>query len=584
MVYDRRRLLRVCAGVGALALAGCTQPALPGTAESEGDKIDDWQYDPEEENGGNGSPLRFGGADGAMEADADDSIGLAAGGAADVSTFRRNVREGYLPTPASIAYEGLFHEYYFDTGGDGSCASLFCPTHTPAVSPDPFSDEREQFLSVGLDSGLSQADFERPALNLVIVLDISGSMRASFTDYYYDQYGGAYYYDEHGNKREIDEDDTRPKMDVAKDALVSLTRHLRPDDRFGVVLFNSDAAVAKPLRKVGKTDMDAIRGHIQESIRAGGGTNISAAMDAAEELMADFEGADHERRENRSIMITDAQINWGETNADELRSSLEANAGSNHHTTVVGVGVDFNADLIDQITSVRGANYYSVYNESAFERRLDEEFEYMVTPLVYDLSLELEAENAEIVRVYGSTAADEATGELMHVNTLFPSPRTDGEARGGVVLVQVDVDHAGEDEELELIASWETRDGEGHEAAEHITFPAAEETYESDAIRKAILLSRYASLLREWTVYERKVAAGETEPDESADTDSERIDPLASHRLGEWEQQSVPLSVSDRYDTRLRTFADHFESEMAAVGDDNLEQELAMLETILESG
>ncbi|WP_252700698.1 vWA domain-containing protein [Natronosalvus vescus] len=582
MVYDRRRLLRACAGVGSLALAGCTEAALPGSTGSEDEKIDDWQYDPAD--AGNGSANRFGGTDGeAVEADADDSIGLAAGGAADVSTFRQNVREGYLPTPASIAYEGLFHEYYFDTGGDGSCTSLFCPTYTPAVSPDPFSDEREQFLSVGLDSGLSQTDFERPALNLVIVLDISGSMRASFTDYYYDQYGGAYYYDEHGNKREIDEDDTRPKMDVAKDALVSLTRHLRPDNRFGVVLFNSDAAVAKPLRKVGKTDMDAIRGHIQADIRAGGGTNISAAMDAAEELMADYEGADHERRENRSIVITDAQINWGETNADELRSSLEANAEANHHTTVVGVGVDFNADLIDQITSVRGANYYSVYTESAFERRLDEEFEYMVTPLVYDLSLELEAEHATIVRVYGSTAADEATGELMHVNTLFPSPRTDGEARGGVVLVQVDVDHAGE-EELELTASWETRDGEVHETTEHITFPTAEETYESDAIRKSILLSRYASLLREWTVYERKVAAGETEPDDTADADAEGIDPPASHRLGEWEQQSVPLSVSDRYDTRLRTFADHLESEMAAVGDDDLEQELTMLETILETG
>lgn len=74
-------------------------------------------------------------------ADADESIGLAAGGAADVGTFRRNVHEGYLPIPESMAYEGLFGEYYFDVGGDGTCGSLFCPTYTPAASPDPLSCE-----------------------------------------------------------------------------------------------------------------------------------------------------------------------------------------------------------------------------------------------------------------------------------------------------------------------------------------------------------------------------------------------------------------------------------------------------------
>ncbi|MFC7231914.1 VWA domain-containing protein [Saliphagus sp. GCM10025308] len=334
-----------------------------------------------------------------------------------------------------MAYEGLFHDYYFDTGGDGSCDSLFCPTHSAAVSPDPLSGEAERFLSVGLESGRSQSAFERPALNLVIVLDISGSMRSSFEEYYYDSYG---------NRKRAEGDTSRPKIDVAKEALVDLTRQLRPEDRLGVVLFNTEAHVAKPLRSVDTTDMDAIREHIRADVEAGGGTSVSAGIESSEQLLADYRsdgaaddsGPTADEYETRSILLTDAQINAGETDADELRAGLEENAEAGHHMTVVGIGVDFNAELVDQLTRVRGANYYSVHSTDEFERRLGEEFEYMVTPLVYDLSLELEADDYEVARVYGTTGADEGDGPVMHVHTLFPSPRTDGAAKGGVVLVQ----------------------------------------------------------------------------------------------------------------------------------------------------
>lgn len=570
MPSERRRFLALCGACTSSALAGCSAPTRSSLLGSDSGRVDDWQYSPPDDDD---DSWLFGGTDDAATAeeaaDGGESIGLAAGGAADVGTFRRNVYEGYLPIPESMAYEGLFHEYYFDTGGDGSCESLFCPTYTPAVTPDPFSGDTERYLSVGLDSGLSQSDFERPALNLVVVLDISGSMSASFSDYYYDQ---------HGNEREADGGTSRPKMDVATDALVSMTHHLRPEDRFGVVLFDHEAYLAKPLRKVGETDMDAIRGHIQESIEPRGGTDISAAMELSEELMAEYANADRDEYEKRSITLTDAQINVGETDADELRGSLEENAEEGHHTTVVGVGVDFNADLIDRITGVRGANYYSVYSEDEFERRMDDEFEYMVTPLVYDLSLELEAEGYEIGQVYGSTAADESTGELMRVDTLFPSPRSDGEAKGGVVLVQVERTGDAETEEeatLNLETTWETRSGDHQSTTETVSFPSGDdEQYDTVAVRKAVLLSRYADLLKNWTVYEREATLVDA---------NDGIDrPPADDQFGEWELQSEPLTVSEPYDDRISGFRDHLETEASAIGDETLEQERELLEAILE--
>jgi Ca-activated chloride channel family protein len=43
---------------------------------------------------------------------------------------------------------------------------------------------------VGLDSGLQAADFKRKRLNLVVLLDVSGSMGSPFDQYYYDQLTG----------------------------------------------------------------------------------------------------------------------------------------------------------------------------------------------------------------------------------------------------------------------------------------------------------------------------------------------------------------------------------------------------------
>lgn len=568
----RRRCLQLAGAAGAGALAGCAGLFPGGPPETEPEEIDDWQYDPDDggiigvilggsSRGGSGSVQyqASGSADG-------ESIGLAAGGAKDVATFRRNVREDYLPIPESLPYEGLFYDYAFDVGGDGTCSRLFCPTYSPAVSPDPLSGETERYLTVGLDSGLAQREFERKRLNLVVVLDVSGSMSAEFDEYYYDRFG---------NRQTPDGETARPKIDVAKDALVALTEQLRPGDRLGIVLFNDRSAVAKPLRDVERTDMDAIRDHIREDIRAGGGTNIEAGLDDATALLSEYADADPTIYENRTILLTDAQPNLGDTSAGGLRGTLEDNADEGLYTSFVGIGLDFNADLVDRITAIEGSNYYSVHSADAFERRLGEEFEYMVTPLVFDLDLELDAEGYRIEKVYGSTAAEEATGRLMHVNTLFPSPREGDQARGGVVLVKVV--RTARDGAMELSASWETRDGRSQSATASIRFPGGDgERYANAGVRKAIVLSRYADLLKNWMAHERD---GDVET--VARTPADPIEVPPEGELGKWEQQSEPLTVTPPYVERLRAFREHLESEVAAIGDEDLTQEVETLDRIL---
>ena len=576
--HSRRAVLSLATAASA-ALAGCSGRIAnpPGPTDDDGE-VDDWQYSPgdlesTEAAGGSGN-VTYQASASTESADA-GSVGLAAGGAKDANTFRRNVENDYLPIPSALSYEGLFYDYYFDTGDAGACGDLFCPTYSPAVTADPLSGETERYLSVGLNSSLDADAFDRKRLNLVVVLDVSGSMGSSFDRYYYDQYG---------NEQAVDAAGSESKLSVAKDALAALTEKLRPDDRFGVVLYNNASTVAKPLNPVADTDMDAIRGHIREDLQAGGGTNLDAGMDDALSLLEPHAEADQTTDENRMIVLTDAMPNVGRTSDDGLRGRLETAASErNAHATFVGVGVDFNAELVDEITSVRGANYYSVHSPSQFRERVVERFEYMMTPLVFDLSLELDADGYEIEQVYGSTAADEATGEMLHVNTLFASPTEGGRTRGGVVLAKVsptnddgDGSDGSDDASLRLRASWADRTGERSERETTVAFPGGgPEQFANTGVRKAVLLSRYADLLQNWMIDERE------RDGEPAD---DGIEVPEDDHLGEWEQQSEELTVSAPYRDRFDAFADHLEAERNALGDDTLEQELDVLETLATHG
>eukprot|EP01084_Bolivina_argentea_P062397 114099_1 len=125
-----------------------------------------------------------------------NTIGLSVGGARDVNNFRECIEHNIIPSVESITYNGLFYEYFFDTSSrkhpteideikdDGSM--LFYPSYCYAESKQINFDNNktdnkiEFFMTVGLNSNLRMTDFKRKKLNLVLVLDKSGSMSDCF--------------------------------------------------------------------------------------------------------------------------------------------------------------------------------------------------------------------------------------------------------------------------------------------------------------------------------------------------------------------------------------------------------------------
>lgn len=496
-------------------------------------------------------------------------LGYATGGAKDIKNFRDNIDNGYLPSPTDITHQGLYFQYYLDRGQSQECEQLFCPSYSQAVSADPLTGEREEFMTVGLNSNMAADEFERKNLNIVLVLDISGSMGRGFNSYYYDRFG---------NKQEVNNTGTS-KMTVAAESLATLTDHLRDGDRLGVVLFNSGSYKAKPIRLTENTDMDAIKSHMLE-LRAGGGTNMDTGMQMATDMMQGYADSGQEAYENRIVFLTDAMPNIGRTSESGLLGMTESNAEQNIHTTFVGIGVDFNTELVQSITSIKGANYFSVHSSDQFRERMDENFKYMVTPLVFNLNLTLESPGYTIDKVYGSTAADESTGRVMRVNTLFPSPTRDDETRGGVVLLRLN--HTGISRDLDLTVAYEDRTGQQHESSRSISFGDHDpEYFDHDGIRKAILLTRYVDLMKNWVIYEQGQYAEPVSEEAYEQSMEPGIEPAVEDGLNQWEQQSTPLTVSNTYEPKISSFKAHYESEMGVLGDDSLSQEADLMESLL---
>jgi len=496
------------------------------------------------------------------------NLGYSVGGAKDINNFRENLKNGYLPLTTDITHEGIFYGYTFDTGKTEESTELFSPSYSYAVSKDPISGEEEYYLSVGLNSNIKESDFSRKKLNLVILLDISGSMASSFNSYYYD------------NPFNL-EDENKSKMEIANESLNLLIDNLNDDDRLGIVLFESSAHLAKPLNLISETDVDAIKEHILE-IEATGGTNFEDGYIEATKLFEEYSNSNQDEYENRIIILTDAMPNTGTTSRNGLLNYVKKNAKNNIYTTFIGIGVDFNTDLTETLGTVTGANYYSVHNSKEFKTRMDEEFEYMVTPLVFDLEMNLESEGYEIEAIYGTTGADKDTGNIMYVNTLFPSASTDtGEVKGGLILLKLSKKDI-ENEEITLNVSYKDRNGKKYSNSKKVNIDTSKiEYYPNTGIRKGIVLTRYVNVLKNWIMYEKSYNNSFLIKEDGI-TDFDLTENEIMYILGEHERQSIKSTVSDEYKETLNKFKEYLENEVKLIGDEDLQQEIDILNLLLK--
>ena len=544
--------------------------------------VDDWKYSQKKQQGGlftSGAKTYSAGIledASIMSATSESTIGFSTGGSKNINNFRENIKNNYFPISTDITYNGLFYDYYFNTGNTSkvnNTTDMFYPVYSTAISKDPISKAPEYYMTVGLNSNIKESDFERKKLNLVVVMDISGSMSSGFNSYYYD-----------GKNKNNEEN--KSKMQIANESLNLLLDELKPEDRVGIVLFDDSSYLAKPMNLVKETNIEAIKNHVLE-IKAQGGTNFDVGYKEGTELFTK-EMLNDSEYENRIIVITDAMPNMGKTSKSELAEDVKENANKGIYTTFIGVGVDFNTEVIETLSDVKGSNYYSVHSSEEFKKIMSEDFENMVTPLVFDLELKMLSTDFVIKNVYGTDTQAKTTGTIMKVNTLFPSSKNaNGETKGGIVLLKLSPAIVDYKEQIvdgtKIIVSYKDRNGVEHTNEQEVSFRnTTEEYYENTGIRKGIALTRYVNLMKNWILYER----GEENRTFVIDAytgikDCEYTPEQIVVMLGENERSSVKLSVSDEYKTNFKNFKAYFEKEMNEIGDNEMKQEIDILNMLI---
>jgi Ca-activated chloride channel family protein len=333
--------------------------------------------------------------------------------------------------------------------------------------------EEETFLTVSFNSKFDGEGIKthgRPALNLVVALDISGSMALPFTG------------EEH-----------KSKIQVAKECISALITRLKPEDRFGLVLFNDKPTVFQKLQKWSDIDVKVFSDKLSK-LRATGGTEISSALIKAK---AEYQTVPEEKNvSNRIFFLTDMEV--GKDDGMNFTDLVDSNSKEAIWSTVVGIGLDLGSDVITRVSSTAGCNYSNVRSSTTFREFVESEFDYSVTAIGYGIQVEFQSDEVSINTAYGSyelRSIPKGSKKVLF-STEFPVKKnSEGEARGGVMLFKLD--GAFQDKGFTISTSWQNQNGITKTKVQELTIPS-KDTYQSISVRKAVLLHYYASFMRKY--------------------------------------------------------------------------------------
>ncbi len=223
--------------------------------------------------------------------------------------------------------------------------------------------------------------------------------------------------------------DARTKMDAVKDALGGLLDQLNGDDRIAIVSFSTTPRLELPSTPADeRSRIESIIDRLQPD----GSTNIEDAMQTGFSQIA---VPDSEGRSQRLILFTDAMPNVGVTGSDGFLDILAEQAARGVGFTLMGVGYNFGTELAYDISQLRGGNSFFLADAERIATVFDEDFEFLVTPAAYDLTIDyVVPEGIGVAQVYGVPDYEPGTnGARVFVPTLFLSRREGG----GAVIVRL---------------------------------------------------------------------------------------------------------------------------------------------------
>jgi Ca-activated chloride channel family protein len=270
---------------------------------------------------------------------------------ASYSFVRRALNAGRLPQKDAVRVEEMVNYFPYDYARPESASEPFLPTVT--VFPAPWNADNK-LVHVAI-KGYDIKSAERPRANIVLLIDVSGSMGPA------------------------------DRLPMLRNAFRMLVDELKPDDTVGIVTYAGGVGVALEPTKV--SDKHKIV-QVIESLQAGGSTAGAAGIQEAYRLA---EAGFDKSAVNRIVLATDGDFNVGITSRDELKGFVERKRESGIYLSILGVGQGNHNDQLMQGLAQNG-NGAAAYIDTLSEARkvLIEESSSTLFPIARDVKIQVE--------------------------------------------------------------------------------------------------------------------------------------------------------------------------------------------------
>ena len=290
------------------------------------------------------------------------------GGAQDIKYFRGEVEFQRIPHPNDLTAEGLMSEHDIVLPAAEACRQLFCLTGDAARAELIVVPQARYLVGVGFATNIDEKTWRRDPVNLIAVVDKSGSM------------------------------DGEP-LELVRKSLAELAKQLRAGDQMTIVLYGDRAHVHLATTPADRNGVNRILASIW-SIESEGSTSMEAGLrlgySIADTTAPAFKGR------TRLLLFTDERPNTDATDAESFMGMAIAHSREGVGLTTIGVGVQFGAELATKIGSVRGGNLYFIRDEPDVKQLFTGQLDYMVSELAHDLTLTITPRaGLKIAGVYG---------------------------------------------------------------------------------------------------------------------------------------------------------------------------------------
>ena len=280
---------------------------------------------------------------------------------ASYSNVRRFLeRSGALPPKDAVKLEEMVNYFSYNYPIPENLEQPF--SVSTEVAPAPWN-EKKYLLQIGL-KGYEPDLSERPAANLVFLVDVSGSMQS------------------------------QNKLPLLKKSLELLVNQMTEEDRIALVVYAGSAGLV--LDSTSGTEKRKIIGAI-ERLEAGGSTHGSAGIKLAYEVAQDnmIQGGI-----NRILIASDGDMNVGVTSVDALKELIEEKRKSGIALTTLGFGTgNYNDAIMEQLADVGNGNAAYIDSFKEAQKVLVNEMQSTLLTIAKDVKIQVEF-NPEIVAEY----------------------------------------------------------------------------------------------------------------------------------------------------------------------------------------